>query len=226
MIKLTSPHSSPDHAAAPRAGAPYWLVVVLASLLGAGAVGSGVLLYGRAQQPTGAVEVRPTSTILTAVKDLARLEVTELRVEKVVDLTDRQKVLFGVLDGEDAMLLVASGSAVIGVDLDKLGPDDASFDAETGTMRLTLPQPEIVSSRLDPDATYVYRRDTSLLAKRNEQLETRARKEAIVAIEKAASEPEMMDRARAQAERQLSLLLTRLGAKRVVITWRARGPRA
>jgi hypothetical protein len=187
--------------------------------MGAGVVGGGILWWTSKSEPTSVVEVRPTPTILTAVKDLARFEVTEVQVEKVVDLAERQKVVFGLLDGEDNMLLVASGSAVVGVDFDKLGPDDVSFNERTGTAKLNLPQPEVFSARLDPDNTYVYKRETSILAKRNERLEGRARKEATVAIEKAAAEPEIMERARAQAERQLTQLLTKLGAKRVEITW-------
>lgn len=206
-----------------RRGAPTWLVVLLSGALGAGAVGGGLLYLDKGEPATSQVEVRPTPSILSAVNDLARLEVTEVHVEKVVDLADRQKVAFGLLDGEDNLLLVASGSAVIGVDLDKLGPDDASYDERTGTARLTLPQPEVLSSRLDPDNTYVYRRETSLLASRNERLEGRARKEAMSAVEKAAREPEIMQRARAQAESQLKTLLGKLGAKRVVITWQAPG---
>jgi hypothetical protein len=221
MFKLSDPFAP---RVVERRGAPYWLVVLLASALGAGAVGAGAWYFGAAKDGASVVEVRPTPTILTAVKDIARLEVTEVQVEKVVDLTDRQKVAFGLLDAEDAMLLVASGSATIGVDLEKLGQDDATFDERTGTARLRLPQPEVFASRLDPDNTYVYRRETSLLAQRNERLEGRARKEATMAVEKAASEPEVIERARAQAERQLTALLTKLGAKRVEITWERQSP--
>lgn len=209
-----------------RRGAPWWLVIFLSGAIGAGAVGTGLLYFGKGADPGANVEVRPTPTILSAVKDLNRLEVTEIHVEKVVDLADRQKVVFGLLDGEDNLLLVASGSAVIGVDFDKLGPDDVTFDERTGTARLTLPQPEVFSSRLDPDNTYVYRRETSILAERNERLEGRARKEATVAVEKAASEPEIMERARGQAENQLKTLLGKLGAKRVIVTWKGPATRA
>lgn len=66
----------------------------------------------------------------------------------------------------------------------------------------------------------MYRRETGVLAKRNEQLETRGRKEAINVVERAAKTPEAMERAKRQAERQLTALLLQLGAKKVEITWR------
>lgn len=206
--------------------APFGLVIGLAASLGVAGAAGGYFYWKAKDAATSRVEVRPTNAVLVAVEDLSRLEVTEVRVEKVVDLTDRQQVLFGALDAEDQMLLVAAGTAVVGVDLDKLGPKDLSFDEDTRVAKLRLPQPEIFSSRLDPDNTYVYRRETSLLAKRNEQLEARARKEAIKAVEKAAGEPQIMERARTQAERQLTTLLTQLGAKRVEITWKGPGPRS
>ncbi|KYF90606.1 hypothetical protein BE18_28650, partial [Sorangium cellulosum] len=147
-------------------------------------------------------------------------ETTEVHVEKVVDLADRQSRLFGLVQATDALLLVAVGHVTIGVDLARIGEGDIAMDPETGVARLTLPAPEVFATRLDEDATYVYTRKTSLLARRNEQLESRARKEATEAIEKAALEGNVMARAKAQAERQITALATQLGAKRVEIRWR------
>ena len=201
---------------------PPWFVSLIASAAVALIVTAGVTiglprLAGLGAQATSAVEVRPTNDVLISVKDLARLEVTELRVEKVVDLSDKQQRLFGYVDAEDTMLLVASGTAVIGIDLEKM---DSSYDEKTETARLTLPPIQTLSSRLDPDSTYVYRRETGILAKRNEQLEGRARKEAVLAIERAAEDPEVIARAKKQAERQLTALLMSAGAKKVDIRWK------
>lgn len=222
MLELSNPFAP---RVVERRGAPYWLVVALASVVGAGAAGAGFLYFGAPSAGATVVDVRPTPTVLTAVKDIARLEVTEVQVEKVIDISERQKVVFGLLDGEDNMLLVAAGSATIGVDFEKLGDDDVTFDERTGVARLRLPPPEVFSSRLDPDNTYVYRRETSVLAKRNERLEGRARKEATDAVEEAASKPEVIERAKVQAEKQLTALLGRVGVKRVEITWE-RGSKA
>jgi len=207
------------------AGAPYWIVILLATALGALAVGAGMWIIGLRNAAPANVEVRPTNDVLVAIHNLSRLEVTEVQVEKVVDLSDKQQ-MFGFLETEDAMLLVAAGSATIGVDFDKLEPGDATFDEDTKTARLKLPPPELLNSRLDPDNTYVYKRETGVLAKRNENLETRARKEAIAAVERAAKTPEVDERARKQTERTLTALLTQLGAKHVEITWKKPGDRA
>ncbi|WP_437686509.1 DUF4230 domain-containing protein [Sorangium sp. So ce176] len=221
---LQDPYASVAvHAPRPaaRVGRAARIALLVAAIVAS--VGFGALVVAprlRAPAPESGVAVRPSPALVIAIRDLARLETTEVHVEKVVDLTDRQSRLFGLVQATDALLLVAVGHVTIGVDLARLGDDDIAMDPETGVARITLPAPEVFSTRLDEEGTYVYTRSTSLLARRNEQLESRARKEATAAIEKAALEGDVMARARAQAERQLTALATQLGAKRVDIRWR------
>ncbi|XXX74018.1 DUF4230 domain-containing protein [Sorangium sp. So ce134] len=224
---LQDPYASvAAHAPRPRAQAGRAARIALLAVALLVAVGFGALVVAprlRAPAPASTVVVRPSPALIVAIRDLARLETTEVHVEKVVDLADRQSRLFGLVQATDALLLVAVGQVTIGVDLARLGEDDIAMDPETGVARLTLPAPEVFSTRLDEDETYVYTRKTSLLARRNEQLESRARKEATAAIEKAALEGNVMARAKAQAERQITALATQLGAKRVEIRWREVG---
>lgn len=187
-------------------------------------VAIGLALYvamrNFAPSPATGPVVRPTGTILMAVKDLARLETNELHLEKVIDLTDKQSRFFGLVDTADAILLIAAGDVTVGIDLTKLSADDVVVDREAGTARLTLPPPEILSVRLDEQHTYVYRRTTGLLAERNEQLESKARQEALRAIEDAARHGDVMEKARRQAERQLQQLFEKFGVTRTTIGWR------
>ncbi|EYF04092.1 DUF4230 domain-containing protein [Chondromyces apiculatus] len=193
-------------------------VALVAAALGAG--GAIAVMRLATPDPAPGPVVRPTATIVTAIRDLSRLETAEVHVEKVVDLSDRQSRFFGLIQARDALLLVAAGQATLGVDLSKVRDGDISLDPETGVARLVLPEPEVFSARLDEQGTYVYTRATDLLARRNEQLEARARQEAIRAIERAAIEADALSRARAQAERQLTALATQLGARQVEISWR------
>src|SRR5215471_12066705 len=87
-------------------------------LIGAAIVGYFTLAHGPSNTPRAVV--RPTGTVLMAVRDLARLETNELHMEKVVDLTDKQSRFFGMLDSTDAILLVAAGDVTVGIDLKKL----------------------------------------------------------------------------------------------------------
>jgi hypothetical protein len=178
--------------------------------------------FSRERGPAGAPStvLRPTGTILMAVRDLARLETNELHMEKVVDLTDKQSRLFGLIDASDAILLVAAGDVTIGIDLTKLGEGDVSVDRDTKTARLTLPAPEILSVRLDEEHTYVYKRSTTLFADRNEHLESKARQEAVRSIEEAARDSSVMEKARKQAERELTDLLEKFGITHTTVGWR------
>jgi hypothetical protein len=208
---------------APRPASARWRWFFLAFFVVLSATAVTLVLVVRSwltPPPPSVITVRATPDILIAVRDLARLETAEVHVEKVIDLTDQQSRMFGLIRATDALLLVAVGRATLGVDLSKLGEGDVSMDAASKTAHLRLPPPELLQAGLDEKATYVYTRSTSLLARRNEQLESEARREAVESIKKAALAPDMVARAKAQAEKQLRSLITQLGAERVEITWR------
>jgi hypothetical protein len=164
--------------------------------------------------------LRPGPALLLSIRELARLEVIELHLEKVIDLTQKQSRFFGLIETSDAILLVAAGDVTLGVDLSQVRDQDVSFDPKTRAVRLVLPAPEVFSARLDEKQTYTYTRVTGLLARRDEQLETRARQAALDAIVKAADATDARERAKVQAERTLRLLLSRTGASQVTVVWR------
>src|SRR5450755_1486514 len=72
--------------------------------------------------------VRPTPNVLLAIQDLARLESASFHMERVIDLTDKQSRLFGLIQSEDAILLVAVADVSAGVDLQKLTTDDIAVN--------------------------------------------------------------------------------------------------
>ncbi len=205
---------------APPAPAERRLVLIVGLLvLAVIALGTLALLFigGRAEPPE--LHAKPSNTLLLATRDLSRLETSELHVEKVIDLTDTQSSLYGLVDGTDNVLLVAVGDVSVGVDLGKVKDGDISMDPKTHAAHMKLPAPEIFSARLDEKATYVYSRSTSLFGKRNEQLESRARQEAQETIKRQADTAEAKARAKAQAEKVLRELATALGATSVTFEW-------
>lgn len=169
--------------------------------------------------PEHVIVEKKTPSLLVAIRNVSRLETAEVHVEKVVDLTDKQSSFFGLVESKDALLLVAVGHATVGVDLSKLRDNDVSFDPVTRVARINLPEPEVLSATLDEESTYVFSRSTDLLARRNEQLESNARRQAVKAIQAAAEEPDIMKRARDNADKQLSALAKALGANHVDVTF-------
>ncbi|MCA9599405.1 MAG: DUF4230 domain-containing protein [Myxococcales bacterium] len=194
-----------------------WLVGALL----AGAIAGGVagrLASTPAPKPAATVTViRPTPNVVTAVRDLARLESAEFHVERVLDLRDKQSRFFGLVEAEDALLLVATGTVTAGVDLSKLGDDAVQVDSEKKTAHIRLPKAEILGSKLDNDHTYVHSRSTDVLAKRQESLESRARQEAEKSIVEGARQNGILARAQKNAERTVESLVRSLGYDSVTV---------
>lgn len=170
--------------------------------------------------PTTQTEVRPTPDVLLAVKSLARLETQSYHLERVVDITDHETHVFGLVKAKDAILLVAVGDVVAGINLEQVMPGDVDTDWTSRRVTLRLPPPSVFSATLDEKATRVYSRSTDLLAARHEDLEDRARAEAVRSMEKAAVDQGILDRARRDAERSLSALLRSVGFDDVRIEWK------
>jgi len=164
--------------------------------------------------------LRPTPDVVTAVRALSRLETTAFHMERVIDLKDRQARLFGLVSGEDAILLVAVADVTAGVDLGGLGPADVEVSADRTRVRIQLPRSTVLHSVLDAEHTYVHTRRTDLLAKRNEALESSARKEAERTLTEAALAAGILDKADAQARRVIRELVLALGFREVEVVTR------
>ncbi len=159
--------------------------------------------------------------MVVAVRDLARLESVEYHVERVIDLRDRQSLLFGLIRTQDAILFVAVGEVTAGVDLAALSDSDVVVDRSRGTAAVTLPPAKVLSTRLDNELSWVYSRTTDVLAQRHEDLETRARQEAERTLEQTAVGSGILDRARANAEQTVAALVRSLGYASVTVTSRS-----
>lgn len=196
------------------------LALVLGAVVLGALIATGIFLLLKHDEGGAELHAKPSNTLLLATRDLARLETSEMHVEKVIDSTDTQSRFFGLVEGTDNVLLVAVGDVTLGVDLGKIKDGDVTLDETSHTAHFKLAAPEVFSSRLDERATYVYSRNTSLVAKRNEQLESKARQEAQETIRKQADTEEARQRAKNQAEKVLRQLATSLGATTVTFDWR------
>jgi hypothetical protein len=165
--------------------------------------------------------LRSTPSVVTAVRDLSRLETVEYHVERVIDLRDQQSLLFGLIRTEDAILFVAVGQVTAGVDLAELRDEDVVVDREAGTAEITLPPARVLTTRVDNERSWVYARVTGALARRDEELETNARREAERTLERAAIDLGILARAQANAERTVSAFVRSLGYTSVTVRTRS-----
>jgi hypothetical protein len=193
-------------------GAPSWLLAVVFSGFGV-AVG----MFAPRWFEGSMARQRPPD-VITQVRELARLEGVSYHMERVVDLKDETRALFGLVPAGDAILLVASGDVVAGVDLGRLGPSDVTT-APDGSVSIILPRAEVFSARLDNAHTYVHSRKTDLFAQRRESLETRARQAAEQTLKAAAEEAGILERAEDSVARTVKSLVRSLGFEQVRVEY-------
>ncbi|MDD5466275.1 MAG: DUF4230 domain-containing protein [Anaerolineales bacterium] len=219
-----------------RNGSRGWVLVIgllIIVLLGAAGVvwaaWRGAQGAQQALQPVGnltsematqvAQALRPTPTILPdpltivhSVRSLARLETIQYSVEKVITAESGQGP-FGFLFG-DRLLLVAHGTVIAGVDLEKLAPQD--LRVQDGVLYVHLPEAEVFIAALDNQKSYIYDRDVGVLSRGDVDLETAARRAAEEEIEKAALQDGILAQAQSNAEAYLYRLLIQLGFPEVI----------
>jgi hypothetical protein len=146
-------------------------------------------------------------TYINEVRALARLETIQYSVEKVITGETGGgtfKSLFG-----DKILFVGHGTVIAGIDMEKLKPEDMHY--ENGVLTVKLPPAEIFIATLDNEKSYVYQRDTGILAKPDINLETLVRQNAEEEIRKAAIEDGILTQAQANAEAYLFKFFAALG---------------
>lgn len=198
-------------------------LVLALFLLGAGAIGyfAGTRAAPEPASDAGVtLSSRSSAGVVVALRELARLEGAVFHLEKVVDLRQKQSRLFGWVQAEDAILLVAAGDVTAGIDLAQLGPDDLRMSADGASVKVVLPPAEVFSSRVDNERTYVHTRTTDVLAQRHTELETKARVEAERGFQEAASASGILTVAERSVERTVRALVKSLGFESVEIEFR------
>ncbi len=191
--------------------------VFAASLLMAGLVlGGGAALVDRVLQGFGLVpSAAPTPTFISGdaivqeIRQVSRLETTTYTIERVIEAKQSDPAWPDWLRG-DRLLLIANGTVVAGVDLEKLQSSDVVVGPDGRSVTVTLPPVEIFNpnSILNNAKTRVYDRQTGLLAVPNQDLETQARQAAQGQLLQAACDEGVMDRAAEDSREAVSKMLS------------------
>jgi hypothetical protein len=168
----------------------------------------------QAMQTQVANLLHPTPTIIpdpvTYINDiraLARLETIQYSVEKVIT-GETGGGTFQTLFG-DKILFVGHGTVIAGIDMEKIQPGDMHY--ENGVLTVKLPPTEVLVATLDNDKSYVYDRQTGVLAKPDPNLETLARQSAEAEILKAALADGILEHAKENAQAYLTRFFAALG---------------
>lgn len=146
-------------------------------------------------------------TYINEVRALARLETIQYSIEKVIT-GETGGGTFQSLFG-DKILFVGHGTVIAGIDMEKLQPENMRF--ENGVLTVRLPPAEVFIATLDNEKSYVYDRETGILAKPDVNLETLVRQRAEEEILKAAIEDGILEQAQVNAEAYLFKFFAALG---------------
>jgi hypothetical protein len=168
----------------------------------------------RALQTQMANLLNPTPTIIpdpvtyiNEVRALARLETIQYSVEKVIT-GEMGGGTFEALFG-DRILFVGHGTVIAGIDMEKFRPDDMRY--QNGVLTVRLPPAEIFIATLNNEKSYVYDRQTGILTRPDQNLETLVRQRAEQEILKAALEDGILNLAITNAQAYLLKFFAALG---------------
>jgi predicted transcriptional regulator len=146
--------------------------------------------------------------VVEKIRQLSRLETVVYSLDKIVEGSRQYPYLPDFLVG-DKLLLIAHGEVIAGVDLSQLNSGDVSVKGDA--VRVRLPAPQVLTTRIDNGRTKVYSRTTGLLVNADENLESQVRLAAEQQITQAALSDGILDKARQNARTSVTALLYGLG---------------
>lgn len=179
----------------------------------------------RTPTPTSTPTFTPTPTptprvIINHVQALGRLETSRYMLSTVIDLKREPNDWWEKLFGTDAILLVAEGEVVAGIDMTAITPQDILVSGDS--VSIVLPPAEILYSKLDNQHTYVYSRTKPPFRPPDETLEGEARQKAEQAMLNRAIEGGILKDAEANARARVESFLRMLGFTQVTVTIRSK----
>jgi Protein of unknown function (DUF4230) len=153
-------------------------------------------------------------SVVEKIRQLSRLETVDYSIDKIVEGDRANPYLPNFLVG-DKLLLVTHGDVIAGVELSQLKSNDVFVNGDTVNVR--LPQPQILTSRIDNSRTRVYSRNTGLLVPADPNLESQVRQAAEQQFIQAALADGILEKARQNARTSVSALLRAVGFQQVDI---------
>lgn len=153
--------------------------------------------------PTFNINTNQTA-VIKEITELNRLETAQFTIEKIIDAKTGNINVFQEFLYGDQILLIAHGEVVAGFNLSKMKSEDVEIQGSR--LRLTLPPPEILHTRIDNDKTKVYDRRQGVLTKGNKDLESEARKSAEDSIRRAACDADILEQATVNVKKQLKIM--------------------
>ncbi len=196
-------------------------IVVTGVFLGVGAWRAGDRFMSSltsmltAPQPQAKADVR--SIVVQQVRGASELTTAVFAMQAVVPAS-RDRTVGGYVIGKTTLLYIAYGEVRAGVDLAELEPSDVQVVGDT--IRLQLPPPQILDSKIDVTRSSVYDYDRGFLGLGPDaapELQSLAQRETLRQVVDAACSSGVLQQASDRAETVVTQLLTTAGYKDFVV---------
>jgi Protein of unknown function (DUF4230) len=151
-------------------------------------------------------------SVIERIQRLQRMETVVYNMDKIVTGERDNPILPDFIAG-DRLLMVVHGQVVAGIDFTRLKPGDIKIQGRE--VRVHLPNPQILLTRLDNARTRVYSRNTGILVRVDPNLETQVRQEAEGELLQEAALGGIMNSARDNARATVTSLLQGLGCEKI-----------
>ncbi|MEL6602036.1 MAG: DUF4230 domain-containing protein [Cyanobacteria bacterium J06614_10] len=167
--------------------------------------------------PEEKVDIR--TVVVEQVQEVSELTTAVFTMEAVVPAQSDRK-LGEVTIGQTNLLYVAYGEVRAGVNLEDLTVSDVTTSEADKQIRLQLPAPKLIDTKIDVERSNVYDYSRGLFnlgPDRAPELQSLAQKEALIKIEQAACEQDILGQASDRAELVVTQLLQSAGFEDVVV---------
>ncbi|MBW4519912.1 MAG: DUF4230 domain-containing protein [Scytolyngbya sp. HA4215-MV1] len=177
-----------------------------------------------AAPPPPKVDVR--SVVIQQIRDASELTTAVFVMEAVVP-TSQDWVMGNVVVGKTRLLYIAYGEVRAGVDLSQLKVEDVQVTENN--LRLRLPPPKVLDSKIDVNRSSVYDYDRGFLGLGPDvgpKLQELAQQEALKKITGAACKDRLLDKANDRAKLVVTQLLGVVKEKQIQIETQPASPNA
>jgi hypothetical protein len=152
--------------------------------------------------------------VVERIQRLQRMETVVYNMDKIVTGQKDTPLLPDFLAG-DKMMMIVHGQVVAGIDFDQLKSSDVQINGKE--VRLKMPAPRVLFTRIDNARTRVYSRNTGLLVPTDPNLESQVRQQAEGELLDEAGRSGILNTARQNARSTLTSLLLGMGFEKVEI---------
>ena len=153
-------------------------------------------------------------SVIERIQRLQRMETVVFNMDKIVTGEKDNPILPDFIAG-DRLMMIVHGQVVAGIDFSRLKSSDIKIQGKD--VKIHLPNPQILITRLDNARTKVYSRNTGLLVRVDPNLETQVRQEAEGELLQEAAVGGIIANARDNARATVTTLLQGMGFERVEV---------